>query len=109
MAANPPHKVTHATRARVESLVSFGITHENIAEALDISNDTLGRHYKKELKAGAIHANEKVAKRLFEKATEQDDFQAQKFWLQCRANWKVAETDSSIPAESLVAKLLEKI
>jgi hypothetical protein len=56
-----------------------------------------------------IDANEKVAKSLFKKATEQDDFQAQKFWLQTRAKWKTAESEAVAPMESLVSKMLDKL
>lgn len=109
MAANPDHKVTGATRARVESLVSFGIKHEQIAASMDISNDTLQRHYKKQLDTGLTLATEKVANRLFAKAVEQDDFQAQRFFLQSKAGWKPPEAEKNPLAESLVSKLLEKL
>jgi DNA-binding transcriptional MocR family regulator len=109
MAYHPEHIVTGKTRAKVESLSTFGITHEQIASYLGISHDTLTKYYRKELSAGLIEANERVAKSLYKKATEQDDFQAQKFWLQTRARWKTAESDAPAPLENLVTKLLEKI
>lgn len=46
---NPPHEPTEKTRAIVKGFVIAGTTHVKIAEYLDISHDTLMRHYNREI------------------------------------------------------------
>ena len=41
-----PHEPTDKSRAEVGALVSFGITHEQIASHLHIDADTLTKHYR---------------------------------------------------------------
>lgn len=82
------HYPTSETRAEVAALVSFGITQDKIALHLEISIDTLDRHYRKELDTAVTNANAKVASRLFAKATDGDDLTAMIFWLKTRARWR---------------------
>jgi len=51
-----------------------------------------------------------VAKGLFNKATKQDDLQAQIFWLKCRGRWRTVDKDESKSvSDSLIEKLIEKL
>ncbi len=92
----PPHAhyPTDEIRAKVSSLYSFGHTQEQIATYLDISVDTLDRHYRRELDTAVTHANSMVANSLFKKATDNDDLQAQIFWLKTRGKWRSADSDA---------------
>jgi hypothetical protein len=45
----PPHVPTDDSRRTVELMTMAGITQEGVARVLDISVDTLGRHYRTEL------------------------------------------------------------
>lgn len=93
MGLKPHHTPTDITRAKVASLIAFGNTHVEIAEYLGISDDALVKHYAEELRTAKIEANERVANRLFAKAVEQDDLQAQIFWLKTRARWRTVDKD----------------
>jgi len=87
------HKPTPESRAKVEALTSFGVTQQDIANYMDIDDMTLKNHYEIELRTAAINANEKVAKRLYAKAVEQDELQAQIFWMKTRGRWRSADSE----------------
>ena len=86
----PAHKPTAETKTLAKTLSAVGITHEDIANKIGISADTLAKYYRQELKDGRIDANASVAKGLFEQARSGNTV-AQMFWLKTRAGWK--ETD----------------
>ena len=113
MALKPNHNPTPTTRARVEALVSFGTTFEQIAQILDISTDTLTRHYRKQLDLGQSLANERVAGALFSKAVHDGDVTAQTFWLKTRGKWRTADAEAATKAQentgSVVMQLIDKI
>ena len=71
----------------VRTLVAVGITFEDIASKLDISSDTLVKHYKRELDDGRIDANASIAQTLFQQA-KGGNTSAAIFWLKTRARWK---------------------
>lgn len=83
----PPHLPNADTRKQVYELSRVGTRYEDIAEVLSISDDTLVKHYKKELKLGRIEANAAIAGTLFEKA-KNGDTSSMIFWLKSRAQWK---------------------
>ena len=83
----PAHLPTDDTRKQVYELSRVGTRYEDIAEVISISDDTLVKHYKKELKLGRIEANAAVAGTLFEKA-KNGDTSSMIFWLKSRAQWK---------------------
>jgi predicted transcriptional regulator len=90
--AFPAHKPTIASRAEVSALLSFGVTHDQIADYMSMSPTTLRKHYADELRTASISANAQVARCLFKKAVEQDDLTAQIFWLKTKARWRTDET-----------------
>lgn len=100
-----PHVPTDTTRAEVAALNSFGNTQEEIALYLGICVDTLAKYYRKELDTAVVKANAMVARKLFNKAVNQDDLSAQIFWLKTRGRWKTADQDDG---KDKVASLLEQ-
>jgi hypothetical protein len=71
----------------VESLVSHGLTHETIAQLLDISADTLTRHYRRELDTGEAKAVALMARSLFRRGLR-GDTTAALFWLKAKGKWR---------------------
>ncbi len=118
MPDNTPHVPTDITRAEVSALVSFGNTQEQIAGYIEIDIKTLQKYYRKELDNATMLANAQVAKRLYNKAVQQDDLSAQVFWLKTRARWRtsdreiqeLADENDKVKAElyQLRAQLAEK-
>ena len=104
------HVPTDRSRKTVLALRAYGAKHEDIATVLDISADTLVRHYKIELERGLIDANAKVAENLFRIATsnEKTAVAAAIFWLKCRAKWRSSEVDDVLKElDTLRSKLIE--
>lgn len=81
------HKPTEENRTLVKTLSSYGVTYEDIALKLDISSDTLVKHYRRELDLGRIEANANISQKLYQQAAN-GSLQAQIFWLKTRARWK---------------------
>lgn len=81
------HLPTEETRKLVRSLSAVGIRYVDIASKLDISDDTLVKHYKKDLEDGRIDANASIGQTLFQQA-KNGNTSAAIFWLKTRANWK---------------------
>ena len=83
-------KVTEEQRAFVSKMSSFGISQAQIALCLDISVDTLYRHFGKELKLATANANAIVAGRLFATAigNSPQALTAMIFWLKTRGGWR---------------------
>ncbi len=91
------HKPTAEMRAQVFALSSFGVTQNDIGRFLDVSDDTLRKHYAAELDRAAIDRNAEVAAFLFrsasgatvsEGASYSDCLKAAMFWLKTRAQWR---------------------
>lgn len=85
--ARPAHQPTRETKLLVKNLVAVGMLQEDIASKLDMSVDTLARHYRKELDEGIADANATIAKKLFDEA-KSGNVACMIFWLKTRANWK---------------------
>lgn len=81
------HIPTEETRKLVRSLSAVGIRYVDIASKLEISDDTLVKHYKKDLEDGRIDANASIGQTLFQQA-KNGNTAAAIFWLKTRANWK---------------------
>jgi len=75
---------------QVEAMAGYGLPAKDIAIVLGIDAWVLERDYRKELKAGAIKANAKVAESLFRRATGdgREGVAAAIFWLKTRAGWR---------------------
>jgi hypothetical protein len=81
------HIPTEETRKLVRSLSAVGIRYVDIASKLEISDDTLVKHYKKDLEDGRIDANASIGQTLFQQA-KNGNTAAAIFWLKTRAQWK---------------------
>lgn len=90
MAQGKLHTPTEETRKLAKTLAAVGIRHEDIATKLEISADTLVKHYKRELDEGRVDANAAIGRSLYEQA-KTGNTTAMIFWLKTRAGWK--ETD----------------
>jgi hypothetical protein len=68
--SRPQFNPTQEQRALVKSMAAMGIPHEDIARKIGVrSPKTLRKHFHDELDLGAMEANYKVLKTLFEMAT----------------------------------------
>jgi len=81
------HIPSEESQKLVRTLAAVGITYEDIANKLDISSDTLVKHYKKDLDNGRVDANASIAQTLFQQAKD-GNTSAAIFWLKTRARWK---------------------
>lgn len=93
MLGRPPHEPTPEARERVRELTGLGATQPFIAARLNISEDTLQRHYRAELDQGVEDLNSQVAGSLFSNA-KSGNVAAQIFWLKTRARWKEPREDT---------------
>jgi hypothetical protein len=81
------HIPSEETRKLVRNLSAVGIKYVDIAGKLDISDDTLVKHYKKDLEDGRVDANASIGQTLFQQA-KNGNTAAAIFWLKTRAQWK---------------------
>lgn len=87
MAQGKEHKPTDETRKLVRNLSAVGTRYKDIALKLGIVDDTLVKHYQKELDEGRIDANASIAQGLYAQA-KNGNTTAMIFWLKTRAGWK---------------------
>lgn len=83
------HKPTDETRKQVEAMSSYGVPQKEIAAVFGITDETLAKHYRKELDTACAKANSMIAQRLYKKAMD-GDTTSMIFWLKTRGRW--AET-----------------
>jgi hypothetical protein len=85
---------TEEQRKMVTLATAVGLPHEDIAEALHVSRNTLVKYFGEELSLGALRANLKVASNLFKIATADPPLQgtvsAAIFWAKTRMGWRTA-------------------
>ena len=75
----------------VKTLTGYGIPQDAICAILKITRPTLEKRCRVELDTGAADADAQVAGSMLKMATKAHysvRFQAAKFWLACRAEWK---------------------
>ena len=104
------HIPNEENKKLVRTLVAVGITFEDIASKLDISSDTLVKHYKRELDDGRIDANASIAQTLFQQA-KGGNTSAAIFWLKTRARWKetTAHEVTGAEGQSIIVKVVTGI
>jgi hypothetical protein len=87
---------TKHQRGLVTLAAALGQPHEDIAQMLYISRNTLEKHFSEELSLGALRANLKVASNLFTIATADPPLQgtvlAAIFWAKTRMGWRCTPT-----------------
>ncbi len=110
-----PHQPTDAQRQTVQLHSMVGTTQEMIATILGISQDTLARHYRRELDIARDQANAAIGGALYKKAIA-GDTTAMIFWMKTRARWRetldLTNSDGSLkpePVAALVEQALAKI
>jgi hypothetical protein len=86
------HIPTEDSRKLVKGLAAVGIRYVDIALKLDITDDTLRKHYKAELELGRIDANAQLGNTLFQQA-KKGNTTALIFWLKTRAGWKETQVN----------------
>lgn len=89
------HKPTDQNRRTVESMAAYGITHDEIAAVIGVSDETLRKYYREELHLAATKANAKVAERIWHIAMGKVEGQSVRdsvtmlcFWAKCRMGWR---------------------
>ena len=85
--ARQAHQPTDQQRRQVEAMAGYGVPIKQIAAIMDMSDNTLMKHYRKELDAGDAKATAKVAETLYRKAVEDRDTASIIFWMKARAGW----------------------
>ena len=98
------HIPTEESKKLVRSLSAVGIKYVDIAGKLEISDDTLVKHYKKDLEDGRTDANASIGQTLFQQA-KNGNTAAAIFWLKTRAGWK--ETNAVEHSGEVGVKWLE--
>jgi hypothetical protein len=104
MRGQKPHIPTEEIRKKVDAMAGYGVPQMLIARVLNISNNTLRKHYLEELETASIRANTAVAQSLFRKATGDgpQSVTAAIFWAKTRMGWKEPATEAD--SEALLGK-----
>ena len=86
----PAHQPTDVIRTQVETMAGYGITEDDIALSVGLSDVTLRKYYDQELRMGHIKANSQIAQSLFKKATSDgpQSVTAAIFWAKTRMGWR---------------------
>lgn len=102
----PAYEPNVGDRARVLQMAGMGLREADIAAILTISEPTLRKYFKPELKAGHVKTNAAVAQTLYKIATDPTHPRAAvaaMFWLKCRAGWREAPDRDAPPGAGTVA------
>ena len=83
----PPHQPDAASRRLVEHHAAIGTPHQSIAKLLQLSLNTLKKHYREELDLGLARANAVVSGKLFTEA-KRGNITAAIFWMKTRGGWR---------------------
>lgn len=83
----PKHVPTDETRHLVSSLVANGLTQEQIAHALRISEPHLRKVYRQELDCGFTDIYAKISHTLVQRALDGEKA-CMIFWLKTKAGWR---------------------
>src|SRR4051794_13171425 len=89
--ARPTWKPTAKERETVKLMTGYGIPQNAICAVLKTTKPILEKHCRHELDTGPADANAIVAASMFRMPTKGPysvRFQAAKYWLACRANWR---------------------
>jgi predicted transcriptional regulator len=88
-----PHEPTDKDRKQVSLMAGIGLTHNQIAKIVGISDETLRKYYDKELEVSASMMNAQVAQNLFSIATSKGAGAVASaiFWMKTRGGWREVE------------------
>lgn len=112
MAIHNPHEPTPELRQRVCDLVMSGAPIHIICDILDMDDDTLRKHYRKELTTAKAVAIERIGKTVYQQAVGGDS-KAQALYLKTQGasqGWiekQVIETNVADDTKELKDKLKE--
>lgn len=86
----PKLEISDKDRQQVSVLAGLGLTRDQIALVMAMSDESIGKYFRKELEEGVAKANAKVAQNLFSIATsrEHGSVAAAIFWMKSRARWR---------------------
>lgn len=86
----PAYVPEEKDRKQVLTMAGIGLTQDQIAKIMGISDETLRRNYKNELETGTSRMNAMVAQNLYSIATSkgQGSVAAAIFWMKTRARWQ---------------------
>jgi len=87
MAQGKLYKPKEDDRKKVQAMVSFGITLENIAKIMEVTQKTLTKHFKNEIDTAHDRAVSAVAGKLYQKAMSGDNT-CMIFYLKTRGKWR---------------------
>lgn len=85
-----PHEPTEKDRKQVTLMAGIGLTHDQIAKVMQISDETLRKYYDEELSTGEAKLTAMVANNLYNIAigSGQGAVTAAIFWMKTRAGWR---------------------
>ena len=88
-----PHEPTDKDRKQVSLMAGIGLTHNQIAKIIGISDETLRKYYDKELEVSAAMMNAQVAQNLYSIATSKGAGAVASaiFWMKTRGGWREVE------------------
>jgi hypothetical protein len=88
-----PHEPTDKDRKQVSLMAGIGLTHDQIAKIIGISDETLRKYYDKELEVSAAMMNAQVAQNLYSIATSKGAGAVASaiFWMKTRGGWREVE------------------
>lgn len=88
--ARKPHEPTDKDRKQVTLMAGIGLTHDQIAKIVGVSDETLRKYYAEELETAVSKMNAQVAQNLFSIATSKAPgaVSAACFWMKTRAGWR---------------------
>ena len=95
--ARPRFKPTDEERKMVETMSGYGVPFAQIAALTGggIDEDTLNKHFKRELVQGKAKANSKVGQTLYQKATG-GDTSAMIWWSKTQMGWKETQVQEHV-------------
>jgi predicted transcriptional regulator len=94
--------------AKVKTLAAFGLTDEQIAVLVGVSEMTIRRRAAKQLKEGRLTASVKVIESAYKQAVSGKCPAMTMFWLKCRMRWRETDRENDNDDEKL-AKVKEAV
>jgi hypothetical protein len=85
--ARAAHVASEENKRQVERMAAVGITQEQIAAVIGISQDTLVKYYGDTIRTAAIKANANVGGKLYQTAMN-GNVTAMIFWMKTRGGWR---------------------
>jgi DNA-binding CsgD family transcriptional regulator len=88
--ARKPYEPTDKDRKQVTIMAGIGLSQEQIAKIIGISDDTLRKYFRDELDTAEAKMTAQVAQNLYSIATSRESgaVTAAIFWMKTRAQWR---------------------